>query len=139
MWHPPDDTAALFYASTIGLLLLTVLPQLAGFPTATIPILLGKRLARTASGFTWLAAVAAYALEKDQGAPRRTLKAGLGVGAFLHLGLLVAKVVGVDGGGLLIKGKGLPTLYPSLMQASPAATALMVATLSLLSFACWQS
>jgi hypothetical protein len=138
--HPPDDTAALFFASALGLLILSALPQLVSFPTATIPTLLGKRLSRTASGWTFLAAVVAYSLEKeDVNSPtRRTLRRGLGVGALLHLGLLVAKVVGVDGGGLLLPGTGLQDLYPSLITASNTATSLMVATLSVLSFACWQ-
>jgi hypothetical protein len=133
------NNSCLYAASSLGLLLLAILPQLVGFPTATIPALLGKRLSRAASGFTFLGAVAAYCL-KDASerstttttAANNTLRRGLFVGALGHLGLLLAKVIGVDGGGLLLPGRGLWELYPSLMKASGAATLLMVVTYSVL-------
>ena len=60
------------------------------------------------------------------------LKIGLGLGSLLHLGLIVAKLVGVDGGGYVLEGKGLWKLYPSLMSAHPAAIGLMMVTYSAL-------
>jgi hypothetical protein len=138
-----NNDSVLYSAASLGLLILAILPQLVGFPTATIPALLGKRLSRAASGFTFLGAVAAYCL-KDASerssshnttttiAANNTLRRGLFVGAVGHLGLLLAKVIGVDGGGLLLPGRGLWELYPSLMKSSGAATLLMVVTYSVL-------
>jgi hypothetical protein len=148
----PNDNndSALYSAASLGLLILAVLPQMVGFPTATIPALLGKRLSRAVSGFTFLGAVATYCL-KDASerssssdtntnittAANNTLRRGLFVGAVGHLGLLLAKVIGVDGGGILLPGKGLWELYPSLVKASGAATLLMVVTYSVLAFVTW--
>jgi hypothetical protein len=134
----PNDNndSALYSAASLGLLILAILPQIVGFPTATIPALLGKRLSRVVSGFTFLGAVAACCLKdasKRSSSPtagttaaNNTLRRGLFVGALGHLGLIVAKVIGVDGGGLLSPGRGLWELYPSLVKASGAATLLMV-------------
>jgi hypothetical protein len=141
-----NNNAALYSLGSLGLLLLSILPQLVGFPTATIPAILGKRLSRAASGFTFLGAVVAYCLkdasERSRGddtlsnsKPLRTLRRGLGIGALGHLGLLVAKVIGIDGGGLVLPGRGLWEFYPSLIGASGAATFLMVVTYSVLAFA----
>jgi hypothetical protein len=138
-----NNDSALYSAASLGLLILAILPQTVSFPTATIPALLGKRLSRAASGFTFLGAVAAYCLKDaseqshttTNAATTNTLRRGLFVGAVSHLGLLVAKVIGVDGGGLLLQGRGLWELYPSLVKASGAATALMVVTFSVLAVA----
>ena len=135
-------------------MVLSVLPQLVAFPTATIPSLLGKRLSRAASGYTFLGAVATYCLAKNsRRASNPALKAahdygygsssgssvahdrlrwGVGLGALAHVGLVVAKLVGVDGGGWFVAGRGLWQNYPSLMAASPAAVALMMVTYSVL-------
>lgn len=92
---------------------------------ATIPTILGKRLSRPASGFTFLASVAAYCQtnnankSKDDG--RKILRKGLFIGSFLHLTLLVLKLIGVDGGGFLLPGRGLWEVYPAML-AVPFAT-----------------
>ena len=147
-----NTDTVLYSLGTAGLLVLAALPQLVSFPTATIPSILGKRFSRTASGYQFLAAVVSYCLLKharrtnsnpalvaaDQfrgigvGKAHDRLQFGLGVGAFLHLGLVVAKLIGVDGGGHYIKGRGLWKLYPSLVAADPAAVALMMVTYGVL-------
>jgi hypothetical protein len=136
-----ENDSALYSLASLGLLVLAVLPQLVGFPTATIPTLLGKRLSRAGSGFTFLGAVGAYCLKdaSERGdlhkEPAVILRRGLGIGAAAHLGLVVAKVVGVDGGGLILPGRGLWKDYPSLVAASGAATTLMCVTYAVLAFA----
>lgn len=140
------NDSALFSASSLGLLLLAITPQLVKFPHATIPTLLGKRLSRTASGFTFLGAVSAHCLQdaaecnvgSNNNAAIKILRRGLAVGSIAHLGLVAAKIIGVDGGGLIIPGRGLWELYPSLVNASGAATFLMFTTFSILGFACTQ-
>ncbi|CAB9514208.1 expressed unknown protein [Seminavis robusta] len=130
---------------TKGLFLLAILPQLVGFPTATIPTLLGKRLSRLASGFTLLGSVVAYCLfdeaasKEEESSTMKTLRRGLGLGAALHIALVWAKIIGFDGGGLLLPGRGLWKDYPSLVNASGAATALMMLTYSLIVFVCFSS
>jgi hypothetical protein len=139
-----NNDSALYSFASLGLLVLAIMPQLVGFPTATIPMLLGKRLSRGAgSGFSLLGAVGAYCLKdasEQQGneyhnEPAVRIRRGLGIGAAAHLGLVVAKVIGVDGGGLLLPGRGLWKDYPSLVAASGAATALMCVTYAVLAFA----
>ena len=139
---PTSDNRSLFSFSLLGLLILAFMPQLVAFPTATIPTLLGKRLSRAASGFTFLGAIAVYCIaaqpedETDADNNNKVLLRGLGFGALMHVGLVVAKLVGLDGGGLLLPGRGLWQDYPSLVKASGAATVLMMATYSVLAFAC---
>lgn len=144
------NDAVLYAAGTLGLIALALMPQLVAFPTATIPSLLGKRLSRAASGWTFLGSVVSYCLykherEQESGGDNRsndnktiytTLRRGLGVGALLHIGLVMAKVIGVDGGGLLVPGKGLWQDYPSFVNASGSSIVLMTATYSLLAFVC---
>ena len=144
-----NSDSVLYSASSLGLLLLAILPQLVSFPTATIPALLGKRLSRAASGFTFLGAVLAYCLKEasegsglqqnDNDAQLTTLRRGLAVGSIGHLGLVVTKVIGVDGGGLLLPGRGLWELYPSLVKAASGATLPMLVTFSILAFVCTSS
>ena len=107
-----------------------------------MPSILGKRLSRAASGFTLLGAVGSYCL-KDAAERGRlgastfvTLRRGLGVGALAHVLIVLAKVAGVDGGGVLFAGRGLWEFYPS-MAAAPKATAAMVLTYATLAFACF--
>ena len=133
---------------------MAVLPQLVRFPTATIPALLGKRLSRAASGFTFLGAVGTYCLfrqqqeeEEGQGSSSinntyrngndgfGVLRRGIGLGAMLHISLVWAKIIGLDGGGFLLPGRGLWQDYPSLVKASGAATSLMMITYSMVVYA----
>ena len=66
---PSDDPenikgdVALYSLAAASLFILAALPVFVGFPLATIPALLGKRLSRMASAFTLLAAVATYNLK----------------------------------------------------------------------------
>ena len=135
---PQNEQSALYAASSLGLFALAVLPQLVAFPSATIPTLLGKRLSRSASGFTFLGQVVAGLLKQgaEENRKQRILQWGLGIGSIAHLVLVVSKLIGVDGGGLLIQGRGLWELYPSLVNASGAATVLMLVTYSVTAIAC---
>ena len=133
------DEISLYALSSLGLFLLAALPQLVSFPTATVPTLLGKRLSRAASGFTFLGAILAHclqdAMELGQKFPMMTtLRRGLSIGAIGHLGLVMAKIIGMDGGGLLLPGTGLWEFYPSLVKSSPAAILLMFVTYSVLAY-----
>jgi hypothetical protein len=55
-----NNNIALYSFSAMGLLILAAMPQLVGFPTATIPTILGKRFSRAASGITFLGSVLVY-------------------------------------------------------------------------------
>jgi hypothetical protein len=141
-----ENDAALYTATTLGILLLAVMPQLVGFPTATIPTILGKRFSRTSSGIIFLASVLTYCVRdfsiksssQDDTLPEAiaTLRRGLSVGAIGHLFLVIGKLIGIDGGGLLLPGNGLWEFYPSMVNASRAATSLMIVTFSTLAFVC---
>ena len=140
-----DDDSMLYAASSLGLFLLALLPQLVSFPSATVPTLLGKRLSRPASGFTFLGAILAHclqdaasegvAVQEKKSKMITTIRRGLAVGGIGHIGLVIAKVIGLDGGGLLLPGNGLWEFYPSLVKASGAMTFLMFVTYSLLGYA----
>ena len=137
-----DGGAALYALAAVGLSFFALSPMLLPFPGATIPTILGKRLSRAASSFTWLGAVVAYTL-KD-GAERgrlgastfRTLRRGVAVGSAAHLAILAAKIVGVDGGGLLLAGRGLWQFYPSMVGAPKLAVAAIATHSALLFAAC---
>jgi hypothetical protein len=155
-----NNNIALYSFSAIGLLILAAMPQLVGFPTATIPTILGKRFSRAASGITFLGSVLVYcvrdhAMSSLSSSPSSangddtlmdppekaigTLRNGLALGALGHLFLVVGKIVGIDGGGLLLPGNGLWEYYPSMVNASRAATCLMLVTYSTLAFVCSSS
>jgi hypothetical protein len=158
-----NNNIALYSFSAMGLLILAAMPQLVGFPTATIPTILGKRFSRAASGITFLGSVLVYCVRDhamsspSSSSPSTangddtlmyppttkkaigTLRNGFALGALGHLFLVVGKIVGIDGGGLLLPGNGLWEYYPSMVNASRAATSLMLVTYSTLAFVCSSS
>lgn len=136
-----NTTAPLFATATVGFAVNTVLPLIAPYPLATVPSILGKRLARPMAGFYALATVASFVLKQaadgdeqqddnneDKLSPSllpslTPLRRGLWIASAAHVVLLVAKVAGVDGGGLWLPGAGLVQNYPALC-AVPVAAAL---------------
>uniref|UniRef100_A0A7S4J4T2 Uncharacterized protein n=1 Tax=Odontella aurita TaxID=265563 RepID=A0A7S4J4T2_9STRA len=151
----PDDTraglAAQYGLCAAGLLWFSVLPVVSPYPLATIPTILGKRLSRPASAFTFLGGVVSYCikdrLEKeeididddddDSSADGRdeemfaALRRGLTVGSSAHASLVLLKLAGADGGGLIFPGRGLWEVYPAMM-AVPFSAAASVAVHALL-------
>ena len=125
-----NGQSALYATGTIGMLYFAIQPIVATYPLATIPTILGKRLSRPASAFTLLGAIIAYTLKdnsegsKDLGKQRvqNILRKGIGVGSSLHLMLIFLKIIGVDGGGLIFKGRGLWEVYPAMIAVPFAAT-----------------
>ena len=105
----------------------SIMPLVSSFPLATIPVILVRRLSRAASAFTFLAAVVSYslkdAIERGETTLRNNyskyaiLRKGLGVGSLLHVTLVALKLIGVDGGGLILPGDGLGKVYPMMLQA----------------------
>jgi len=105
----------------------SIMPLVSSFPLATIPVILGRRLSRAASAFTFLAAVVSYSLKDaiERGETLRNnnyskyaiLRKGLGVGSLLHVTLVALKLIGVDDGGFLLPGDGLRKVYSMMLQA----------------------
>lgn len=123
--------SALYATGSVGLLYFTILPIVSPFPLATIPTILGKRLSRPASAFTLLGAIVAYSLKfrrhnsvsNNLGEQKmlKTLRKGLAVGSASHLLLIFLKLIGVDGGGWIFRGRGLWEVYPALISVPFAA------------------
>lgn len=116
----------------------TVMPIAADFPLATVPSILGRRLSRAASAWTFLAAVVSYAIkdgiEKGEigginGAGDdyfKVLRAGLAIGSGAHLFIIALKLIGIDGGGLLLPGRGLWEVYPMALAVPFAAASSLI-------------
>ena len=136
-----NNNASIWGLCTAGLLWFTILPIVSPYPLATVPTILGKRLSRPASAFTFLSAVCAFCLkesaesgaEGDENQISR-LRKGMMIGSTLHLLLLMLKLIGVDGGGLLLPGRGLWEVYPAML-AVPFATASSIIVHALVCFA----
>ncbi len=127
--NPQSDTfernSSLFATGCVGLLWFTVLPIVSQYPLATIPTILGKRLSRPASAFTFLGSVMAFCLkeggERDCRKTKRILSRGLAMGSGSHIFLIALKLIGVDGGGWIFPGRGLWEVYPAMMAVPFAA------------------
>lgn len=132
--HP--DGRSLYALATMGFLWFTVMPNLVAFPLATVPTILGKRLSRAASAWTFLSATTAYIL-KD-GAERGrlhastfcTLRRGLAAASGAHLFVVALKLSGADGG-----MAGLRAYYPAALSC-PKASFLSLCVHALALFAC---
>lgn len=119
---------------------LTLFPLMVGYPAATVPSILGKRLCRAAVGFYGLATTAAFCLKEERQKSNSSsssfslepLRLGLGVASAAHLSLVVLKLLGIDGGGWWLPGTGLQVNYPA-MVATPfwTAVSLLAHTLTL--------
>lgn len=124
----PSIITGLYSFVTAGFLGFTLLPLMTGYPLATIPSILGKRLCRVHCAFSWLAAVVAYSLKdaSERGRLEKfcTLRRALTVSCASHLGLVALKLVGIDGGGWILPGRGLWSRYPAMLAAPGAAAAM---------------
>lgn len=123
---------------TFGLVWFAIQPIVVSYPLATVPTILGKRLSRVASAFTLLGAACTLTCsrlllsrqrQKNNGkvtATYHTLRKSLFVGSFLHLSLLLLKLIGIDGGGILLAGRGLWEVYPAMIAVPFATTISMI-------------
>lgn len=115
----------LYRMCSFGFMWFTFLPICSPYPLATLPSILGKRLTRPAAAFTYLAFVASSCLADTHTALDdpiyRKMRRVISLGCALHISLIVMKVLGVDGGGILFKGNGLWEVYPA-MVAVPFST-----------------
>lgn len=123
----------LIYSScAAGYLWFTMLPIFSSYPLATVPSILGKRLSRPASAFSFLAAVLSYSLSRVYSRKNidpsifDPIRRSMRLGCMLHLGLVLAKIVGVDGGGLLLPGRGLWEVYPAMLAVPFSAGSSMI-------------
>ena len=105
-----------------------IVGAVAPFPLATLPHILGRRLSRAASAFTWLAAVTCYCL-KDAAERGRSdastfvaLRKGVRRASAIHLLLVAAKLCGADVGGVA----GVAYYYKNAMACRNAAAASIV-------------
>jgi hypothetical protein len=139
-WPVSTYASKLWGMCALGLLWFTLLPIFAPYPLATVPTILGKRLSRPASAFTFLGSACALCLKNGSNRGRGEskdaykLRKGLLIGSTLHLTLLALKLIGVDGGGFLLPGRGLWEVYPAML-AVPFATASSIAVHALVCFA----
>jgi len=127
--------------ASLGLLYFAIQPVVSPYPLATIPTILGKRLSRPASAFTLLGSVIAYSIKErskddNERSVQNVLRRGIGLGSAAHIALIFLKIIGVDGGGLIFKGRGLWEVYPAMI-AVPFAAACSFAVYALLCFAVW--
>jgi hypothetical protein len=53
------------------------------------------------------------------------IRKGLFWGSSLHLTLISLKLIGIDGGGFILPGRGLWEVYPAMLEV-PFATALSI-------------
>ena len=145
-----EENSSLLATGCIGLLWFTILPIVSPYPLATIPTILGKRLSRPASAFTLLGSVMAYCLkEGEDSVPstdvetvqrqdlKRILNRGLAMGSGSHLLLIALKLVGVDGGGWILPGRGLWEVYPAMM-AVPFTAGVSMLVHAIVCFATWR-
>jgi len=136
-----QKNSAVYATVSLGLLYFAIQPVVSPYPLATIPTILGKRLSRPASAFTLLGSVVAYSLEErsiddSEISIQKILRRGIGLGSAAHLALIFLKIIGVDGGGLIFKGRGLWEVYPAMI-AVPFAASCSFAVYALLCFAVW--
>jgi hypothetical protein len=138
-----------YATGSLGLLYFTIQPIVSPFPLATIPTILGKRLSRPASAFNLLGSIVAYCLKdkithgseltngikiSEEKSNRNILRNGLAFGSAAHLFLILLKIIGMDGGGLIFPGRGLWEVYPAMISV-PFAAGVSIIMHAILCFA----
>ena len=89
-----------------------------------------------------MGSVIAYCLKEkrdnndDEKKIRSTLRRGIRWGSTSHLSLIFMKIIGVDGGGLLFRGRGLWEVYPAMI-AVPFTAAVSFSVYAILCFGTW--
>lgn len=117
---------------SLGLLWFTICPVFAPYPLATVPTILGKRLSRPASAFTFLGAALAFCMRQlelrgtSKSKDAVSVRRGLLLGSSMHLTLIALKLIGVDGGGFLFPGNGLWEVYPAMLAVPYATTSSLL-------------